>query len=134
MKKITVLALAAALLMAALTPADACTNLVVGKKASVDGSVICTYNCDGFGFASSLSYSAPGKHAPGEMIAIHGWGPNTQVHYIPQAEYTYGVVGLMNEKQVSIVETTWTGRKELHNPEGWLGLRDPTSHNYRVQH
>ena len=121
MKKITVLALAAALLMAALTPADACTNLVVGKKASVDGSVICTYNCDGFGFASSLSYSAPGKHAPGEMIAIHGWGPNTQVHYIPQAEYTYGVAGLMNEKQVSIVETTWSGRKELRNPEGWLG-------------
>ena len=121
MKKITVLALAAALLMAALTPADACTNLVVGKKASVDGSVICTYNCDGFGFASPLSYSAPGKHAPGEMIAIRGWGPNTQVHYIPQAEYTYGVAGLMNEKQVSIVETTWGGRKELHNPEGWLG-------------
>ena len=121
MKKITVLALAATLLMAALTPADACTNLVVGKKASVDGSVICTYNCDGFGFASSLSYSAPGKHAPGEKIAIHGWGPNTQVHYIPQAEYTYGVAGLMNEKQVSIVETTWGGRKELHNPEGWLG-------------
>lgn len=121
MKKITALALAAALLMAALAPADACTNLIVGKKASVDGSVICTYNCDGFGFASSLSYSAPGKHAPGEMIAIHGWGPNTQVHYIPQAEYTYGVAGLMNEKQVSIVETTWTGRKELRNPEGWLG-------------
>ena len=121
MKKITVLALAAALLMAVLTPADACTNLVVGKKASVDGSVICTYNCDGFGFASPLSYSAPGKHAPGEMIAIRGWGPNTQVHYIPQAEYTYGVAGLMNEKQVSIVETTWGGRKELHNPEGWLG-------------
>ena len=121
MKKITVLALAAALLMAALTPADACTNLVVGKKASVDGSVICTYNCDGFGFASPLSYSAPGKHAPGEMIAIRGWGPNTQVHYIPQAEYTYGVAGLMNEKQVSIVETTWSGRKELRNPEGWLG-------------
>ena len=121
MKKITALALVAALLMAALAPADACTNLIVGKKASVDGSVICTYNCDGFGFASSLSYSAPGKHAPGEKIAIHGWGPNTQVHYIPQAEYTYGVAGLMNEKQVSIVETTWTGRKELRNPEGWLG-------------
>ena len=122
MKKALTLALAAALLAVALTPADACTNLIVGKKASVDGSVICTYNCDGFGFASSLSYSAPGKHAPGEMVAIRGWGPGaSQVHYIPQAEYTYGVAGLMNEKQVSIVETTWSGRKELRNPEGWLG-------------
>ena len=118
MKKL-VLAAIAALLLA--TPSEACTNLIVGKKASVDGSVICTYNCDGFGFASNLSYSAPGRHAPGEMIAIRGWGPNTQVHYIPQAEYTYAVVGLMNEKQVSIVETTWSGREELRNPEGWLG-------------
>ena len=47
--------------------AFACTNLIVGKKASVDGSVICTYNCDGFGFASPLSYSAPGRHAAGEI-------------------------------------------------------------------
>ena len=55
MKKYTLfLALAAAWLTLS-TPSDACTNLIVGKKASVDGSVICTYNCDGFGFASSLS-------------------------------------------------------------------------------
>ena len=118
MKKLLLAALAALVLA---IPSEACTNLIVGKKASVDGSIICTYNCDGFGFASNLSYSAPGRHAPGEMIAIRGWGPNSQVHYIPQAEYTYAVVGLMNEKQVSIVETTWTGRKELRNPDGWLG-------------
>ena len=118
MKKLLLAALAALVLA---IPSEACTNLIVGKKASVDGSVICTYNCDGFGFASALTYSAPGRHAPGEMIAIRGWGPNSQVHYIPQAEYTYAVVGLMNEKQVSIVETTWDGRKELRNPEGWLG-------------
>ena len=100
---------------------DACTNLIVGKKASVDGSVICTYNCDGFGFAASLGFSRPGRHEPGEMIAIRqGWGPDAKVNYIPQVEYTYGVVGLVNEKQVSIVETTWDGRKELRNPDGWL--------------
>ena len=99
----------------------ACTNLIVGKKASVDGSVMCTYNCDGFGFASSLSWSAPGRHAPGEMIAIRGFGPFArEPHYVAQADYTYGVVGLMNEKQVTIVETTWDGRRELVNPEGYL--------------
>ncbi|MBR3405418.1 MAG: C69 family dipeptidase [Bacteroidales bacterium] len=121
MKRLISLALAAACLVSGMEKADACTNLIVGKKASVDGSVICTYNCDGFGFASSLSYSAPGQHAPGEQIAVRGWGPNAGVHYIAQAPYTYSVVGLMNEKQVSIVETTWDGRKELRNPEGWLG-------------
>ena len=120
MKHIISLALTAILAVCTGTWSDACTNLIVGKLASVDGSVICTYNCDGFGFASSLSYSAPGRHAPGEMIAIRGWGPGATVNYIPQAEYTYSVAGLMNEKQVSIVETTWDGRKELRNPEGYL--------------
>ena len=52
-------------------PVMACTNLIVGKKASVDGSVMCTYNCDGFGFSGSLSYSPPGQHEKGELIAIH---------------------------------------------------------------
>ena len=121
MKKFFTSVLAAVLALYAPLKADACTNLIVGKDASVDGSVICTYNCDGFGFASALTYSLPGSHAPGEMIAIRGWGPDAQVHYIAQAPYTYAVVGLMNEKQVSIVETTWDGRKELRNPEGWLG-------------
>ena len=120
MKHIVSLALAAILAICSVIRSEACTNLIVGKLASVDGSVICTYNCDGFGFAASLSYSAPGKHAPGEMIALRGWGPGSTVHYIPQAEYTYSVAGLMNEKQVSIVETTWDGRKELRNPEGYL--------------
>ena len=98
----------------------ACTNLIVGKKASVDGSVMCTYNCDGFGFASPLSYYAPGRHAPGEMISIRGFGPSAGGRFVAQADYTYGVVGLMNENQVTIVETTWDGREELRNPEGYL--------------
>ena len=98
----------------------ACTNLIVGRLASVDGSVMCTYNCDGFGFASPLNWSAAGRHAPGEMLAIRGWGPDAPVHYVKQADYTYGVVGLMNELQVSIVETTWGGREELAKSEGAL--------------
>ena len=71
----------------------ACTNLIVGKLASVDGSVMCTYNCDGFGFASSLSWSPAGRHAAGEIIAVRGWGPQSPVHYVKQADYTFGVVG-----------------------------------------
>ena len=123
MKRISIIAAAvaaASLFLLSSIPSEACTNLVVGKKASADGSVICTYNCDGFGFSGALSFTAPGRHEPGEMVAIRGWFPDSPVHYIPQAEYTYSVAGLMNEKQVSIVETTWDGRKELRNPEGWL--------------
>ena len=104
----------------ATVAAFACTNLIVGKKASVDGSVICTYNCDGFGFASPLTYSAPGRHAEGELIELRGWGPSTERRFISQVPYTYGVVGLMNENQVSIVETTWGGRNELVNREGYF--------------
>ena len=101
-------------------PVMACTNLIVGKKASADGSVMCTYNCDGFGFSGSLSYSPSGQHEQGELIAIHGWGPSHEGQYVKQVEYTYNVVGLMNEKQVTIVETTFDGRLELVNQEGLL--------------
>ena len=98
----------------------ACTNLIVGKLASTDGSVMCTYNCDGFGFAQPLGWYAAGRHEPGEMIAVRGWGPMTASRQIAQVDYTYGVVGLMNERQVTIVETTWDGRKELARSEGAL--------------
>ena len=106
-------------LLAAM-PAMACTNLIVGKKASADGSVMCSYNCDGFGFSGSLFYSPAGRHAPGEQIAIHGWGPAHPGRYVAQVDYTYNVVGLMNEKQVTIVETTFDGRLELVNRDGLL--------------
>ena len=106
-------------LLAAM-PAMACTNLIVGKKASADGSVMCSYNCDGFGFSGSLFYSPAGRHATGEQIAIHGWGPAHPGRYVAQVDYTYNVVGLMNEKQVTIVETTFDGRLELVNRDGLL--------------
>ena len=106
--------------MALATGAMACTNLIVGKKASADGSVICTYNCDGFGFAGSLFHTPAGRHTPGEKIAIHGWGPSHNDQFVEQVEYTYNVVGFTNEHQVTIVESTFDGRLELQNPEGLL--------------
>ena len=108
------------IILLAAMPAMACTNLIVGKGASADGSVMCSYNCDGFGFSGSLFYSPAGRHAPGEQIAIHGWGPAHPGRYVAQVDYTYNVVGLMNEKQVTIVETTFDGRLELVNHDGLL--------------
>ena len=110
----------ALILALCVIPAWACTNLIVGKKASTDGSVMCTYNCDGFGFSGSLFYSPSGQHEPGELIEIHGWGPSHEGQYVKQVPYTYNVVGLMNEKQVTIVETTFDGRLDLVNQEGLL--------------
>ena len=101
-------------------PVSACTNLIVGKKASKDGSVMCSYNCDGFGFAGSLFFSPAGRHKPGEKVAINGWGPRHDGRFVEQVEYTYNVVGLMNERQLTIVESTFDGRLELQNPDGLL--------------
>ena len=117
MKRLLLLTLFAALCVNVAWP---CTNLIVGKKASADGSVMCSYNCDGFGFAGSLFYSPSGRHEAGELIEIHGWGPSHAGQYVKQVEYTYNVVGLMNEKQVTIVETTFDGRLILVNQEGLL--------------
>lgn len=97
-----------------------CTNLIVGKKASADGSVMCTYNCDGFGFAGSMGFNAAGMHPEGELIAIHGWGPRHDDQFVKQVPYTHGVVGFINDHQVSIVETTFDGRLELQNKDGLL--------------
>lgn len=123
MKKPGILkSLVAAILTAfAIVPqCEACTNLIVGKDASVDGSVICTYNCDGYGFAGSMGYIPAGRHARGEKIAIRNWGSTEVRGYVGQVEYTYSVIGHINEKQVSIVETTFDGRLELVNNEGLL--------------
>ena len=117
MKKTLILVLIIAL---GAHSAWACTNLIVGKQASADGSVMCSYNCDGFGFPGSLSCYPSGRHAEGELIAIHGWGPPHEGQYVKQVPYTYNVVGLMNEHQVTIVETTFDGRLELVNRDGLL--------------
>ncbi len=98
----------------------ACTNLIVGKKASADGSVICTYNCDGYGFAGSLTFIPGGKHEKGDRIPVKDWFSGNVKGYIEQVEETYNVIGHINEKQVCIVETTFDGRLELVNEDGLL--------------
>ena len=100
---------------------EACTNIIVGKSASTDGSVICTYNCDTFGYSGWLTHSPAGRHVAGEKIPIRSfWHPAEIKGYVDQVEYTYNVIGYINEKQLCIVETTFGGRPELVNPEGIL--------------
>ncbi len=96
----------------------ACTNILVSKGATKDGSVIITYSCDGE-FLPHLRYLPAQNHNPDEFIEIKGWGGKLKGK-IKQVAHTYAVVGLMNEYQLSIGETTFGGRKELQNPSGLL--------------
>jgi len=93
-------------------PSLACTNIIVTKGASVDGSCYVVYTSDGE-FHPQLSYKKGGKSKDGEIIRLYNWDTG-KAGSIPQAPYTYSVVGPnMNEFQVSIGETTFDGRSEL---------------------
>ena len=99
------------LLAAAMIPTqgDACTNLIAGKKASADGSVMVTYAADSHSLYGMLTHTPAAVHKPGEMRKVIEWDTNKPLGEIPQARETYNVVGNMNEHQVAIGESTWGG-------------------------
>ena len=96
----------------------ACTNFIVGKAASVDGSVICSYNADSYGAFMSLAHYPAAKHQKGDMRKIFEWDTNKYLGEIPEAAETYNVVGNINEWQVTIGETTYGGREEMVDSTG----------------
>ena len=100
------------------TNADACTNLIAGKKATTDGSVMITYAADSHGLYGDLSHTPRATHKPGEMRKVVEWDTNKPLGEIPQPAETYNVVGNMNEYQVAIGETTWGGHEELLDTTG----------------
>ena len=100
--------------------ASACTNFIVGKKASADGSVMCTYNADDYGMFIGLCHYPAGKHAKGEMRKIVDWDTQKYLGEIPEASETYNVIGNINEYQVTIGETTYGGREEMVDPSGLI--------------
>lgn len=107
----------AALLLATIYAA-ACTNFIVGKNASKDGSVMCTYSADDYGMFQYLAHYPAAKHAKGEMRQIYDWDTNVHHGQIPEAAETYNVVGNINEWQVTIGETTFGGREEMVDSTG----------------
>lgn len=115
LKKITLVILTA---MTGFITADACTSFLVGKKASSDGSTIITYNQDSYGMYGRLLYLPAGKHAVGSVRKIVDGDTNHYLGEIPEAPYTYAVMGYINEHQVGITETTFGGRHELVDPKG----------------
>ena len=93
--------------------ASACTNLLVGKKASKNGEAYLTYSADSYGMYGRLLHYPAGKHAPGTMRRIVDGDTHKYLGEIPEAPVTYNVVGNINEYQVAITETTFGGRHEL---------------------
>ena len=98
----------------------ACTNFIVGKKASKDGSVICSYSADSYGMFQGLVHRPAAKHQKGEKLKIYDWDTNKYHGEIDEAEQTYNVIGNINEWQVTIGETTFGGREEMVDTTGIL--------------
>ncbi|NDV60688.1 C69 family dipeptidase [Bacteroides sp. 519] len=110
--------LIAALFLAAAADTFACTNLIVGKKASADGSTIVSYSADSYGLFGELYHYPAATHPKGTMRDVYEWDTNKYLGQIEEARQTYNVIGNINEFQVTIAETTFGGREELVNPAG----------------
>ena len=118
MNKIFASALMAVAMMGCVSEAEACSNFIVGKKASVDGSVMCSYSADDYGMFQYLCHYPAAKHAKGEMRKIYDWDTNKYHGEISEAAETYNVIGNINEWQVTIGETTYGGREEMVDSTG----------------
>ena len=118
MNKIFASAIMVVAMLGNVSEAEACTNFIVGKKASVDGSVMCSYSADDYGMFQNLCHFPAGKHPKGEMRKIYDWDTNKYHGEIPEAAETYNVIGNINEWQVTIGETTYGGREEMADSTG----------------
>ena len=120
MKRTTLSIIVLAALLGWGVGASACTNLIVSKGASADGSTFITYAADSHTRYGQLRYHAGGDHPLGEMLRLYNYGSLKFQIEIPQVPHTYRVVGFINEHQLAIGETTWGGIKPLDkgNAEG----------------
>jgi dipeptidase len=120
---------------------SACTNVLVSRGASADGSVMVSYLYDMAGFAQPLHFYPGGTYALGDSLAIYGFHGKEYLGNIHQVPQTFKVIGNMNEKQVSISESTFTGRNELHGGEGlfdygnliWITLQRASTAREAIQ-
>ena len=100
--------------------ADACTNFLITKGASKDGSVMITYSADSHVLYGELYYWPAKDWEKGAMVDIYEWDTGKFLGRIPQKSHTYSVVGNMNQHQLSIGETTFGGRGELADSTGMV--------------
>lgn len=96
----------------------ACTNIIVGKKASKDGSVFVSYSADSYGAYGVMQHYNASTHKKGDKRIVRDWETNKYLGEIDEAPITYNVVGNINEFQLTIAETTFGGREELVDTTG----------------
>lgn len=121
MKKIYAIAsLLLAIIVFSTTTSQACTNYLVTRGASTDGSNMITYAADSHVLYGELYFRPAADWAEGTMIDVYEWDTGKYLGKIPQVPHTYSVVGNMNEFQLAIGETTYGGRSELGSQEGAL--------------
>lgn len=97
---------------------NACTNFLVTKGATTDGSTMVTYAADSHTLYGELYYRAAKDYAEGTLVDVYEWDTGKWLGKIKQVKHTYSVVGNMNEHQLAIGETTFTGREELKDSTG----------------
>ena len=112
-----ILAVLAALTLSSID-SKACSNVLVTKGASTDGSSMISYAADSHQLYGELYFRKAGTWKPGDMRRIDEWDTGKHLGYIPEIANTYQRVGNMNEHQLIIAETTYGGRPELEDPKG----------------
>ncbi len=120
MKKIRIIAIIGVLayMSGVFYYAHACTNFLITKGASKDGSTMITYAADSHTLYGELYYRPAADYAAGSMFDVVEWDTGKPLGKIKQVLHTYSVIGNMNEHQVAIGETTYTGREELQDTSG----------------
>ena len=118
MKKYIVAATLLTVISIQYSVVSACTNFLVGKDASADGSTIISYAADSYGMYGFLHFVPAADYPEGTMRAVKDWDTGRDLGLIPQVAHTYSVVGNTNECQVTIGETTWGGREALWDTVG----------------
>ena len=118
MKKLTILFLALAIILGNYSSTKACTNFLVTKGASADGSTMITYAADAHTLYGELYFWKAQDWAAETMLKVIEWDTGKYLGEIPQLAHTYQVVGNMNEHQLAIGETTYGGRSELGSQKG----------------
>ena len=112
------LCIIATLLWLPVGNADACSNVLITKGASKDGSVMVTYSADAHVLYGELYHTPAGMFPKGSLLKIFEWDTGKYMGDIAQIEKTYSTMGNMNEHQLIITETTFGGREELVDTTG----------------
>ncbi|MBQ2728568.1 MAG: C69 family dipeptidase, partial [Alistipes sp.] len=115
MKRLLILSV---LVLTAYATASACTNFIVTRGASTDGSILVSYAADSHALYGALYHTQGGKHKAGEMLPVINWDEGNYLTDIPQVPVTYTTNGNMNEHSLIIAETTYGGRSELEDKTG----------------